>query len=1077
MYTDNLAMKKQDAPLLNFFCSIELLSPLLMVERDFQKVDTKDFTMDLIEVPYQIKFTSDVENLYFKAYTRYGLYKPGGDDTFECGSLTVNKTTGEGSGQINSTTSIESVFEQIVHASQTLGCLIAEKGWDKTYAGLDPMEKGLLLSYENDDFNVKVVSGKERPDLMCQLMFGMTELCRPYFEDFMENSKYEMMVPEEMIQAAENGDEVAMQRLAMAYLKGENGLEANGEKAVYWNKRLAEAGDPIGMFNLGLHTAKGYGTPRDFIKAAEWMEKAASAGDPDACAPAEEYRRMADNLKKAETGDAQAQADLAGGYMTLGGSLNEAGPEDDYKECLKWANKSANQDNGDGLWILALAYEHGRGVVQDKKKAVELYKKGAEMGHAKCQHSLGCYYIRGEITPKDEKKAFELFEQSAEKGYGLAMKALGNCYQFGTGTNYDMNKAIEWYEKSLEVFYDPELAKKVSAFKFLGKLDEGIDDGLYASLYRKPDPDEAIPVFTFNLTFTKKGDRKERSNRLKIGDKVRFELTSDGSRLNAVTNLGDIGDIDARCCWITEVLKNNVHYDAKISKLISYNQLDNKKKNPVIEISFDLNMKWADAEKAIGWKYMPDGIFYYDKFERQAEAVENKVASETHSGDTFDKAASDALNKLSDSMAVSMETAESESRTTENEIDQINREINECEEEIVKINDQLEKFKNKDKTGISIAEKIKKENDKIYRDYYRDITDTQNLIQSSVFTGVNDPLLKRYINIMRNTVNTYGNNAEKLVADSILELNNKASSISADSVVAIIKELVKVIDDVEGNNVSFSALGLNLNYKFRAGSDYMKSKLQQTKNEFVETSKSENKDIKNLKKVKEDKTAECNNLRKRVEDLKDAVKYSIPVDDVDKHRKYLHALKAMESVKHSNDLIPVKKELGEISDYLDSKAHLEKCKELEAEFLQREEDEYNAELAAWNDKVKEIEENIAAYEKECDEEEAKVISALQSEHDASELEMNNELSQTKDNLQKYNEELNNLGIFKFGRKKELTSLILEAEEQISVLENKIKEEAKNTEDMIASFNFEYKNRKEEYGFEMRKKMPKKPQKK
>ena len=54
MYTDNLVMKKQDAPLLNFFCSIELLSPLLMVERDFQKVDTKNFTMDLIEVPYQI---------------------------------------------------------------------------------------------------------------------------------------------------------------------------------------------------------------------------------------------------------------------------------------------------------------------------------------------------------------------------------------------------------------------------------------------------------------------------------------------------------------------------------------------------------------------------------------------------------------------------------------------------------------------------------------------------------------------------------------------------------------------------------------------------------------------------------------------------------------------------------------------------------------------------------------------------------------------------------------------------------------------------------------------------------------
>ena len=54
------------------------------------------------------------------------------------------------------------------------------------------------------------------------------------------------------------------------------------------------------------------------------------------------------------------------------------------------AQKSAAQNNGDGLWTLALAYEHGRGTEVDVEKAIECYRKGAELGHAPSQHSLAC---------------------------------------------------------------------------------------------------------------------------------------------------------------------------------------------------------------------------------------------------------------------------------------------------------------------------------------------------------------------------------------------------------------------------------------------------------------------------------------------------------------------------------------------------------------------------------------------------------------------------------------------------------------------------------------------------------------
>ena len=57
-----------------------------------------------------------------------------------------------------------------------------------------------------------------------------------------------------------------------------------------------------------MYYVKGCGVTRDFQKAAEWMKKAAENGDEDASEVAEMYGKATENLKKAESGDAAAQA-------------------------------------------------------------------------------------------------------------------------------------------------------------------------------------------------------------------------------------------------------------------------------------------------------------------------------------------------------------------------------------------------------------------------------------------------------------------------------------------------------------------------------------------------------------------------------------------------------------------------------------------------------------------------------------------------------------------------------------------------------------------------------------------------
>ena len=68
------------------------------------------------------------------------------------------------------------------------------------------------------------------------------------------------------------------------------------------------------------------------------MQRAADNGDEDAPALLEKYTKAAEAIKKIDSGDAQAQADLAGVLMALAGSLEQAGTtEDDYTQAFELA--------------------------------------------------------------------------------------------------------------------------------------------------------------------------------------------------------------------------------------------------------------------------------------------------------------------------------------------------------------------------------------------------------------------------------------------------------------------------------------------------------------------------------------------------------------------------------------------------------------------------------------------------------------------------------------------------------------------------------------------------------------------
>ena len=311
----------------------------------------------------------------------------------------------------------------------------------------------LITAASEEDIDARIVRGKARPDLPCMMFGGLfaqgledAVMMRPYVDELMTGAMYDNMSLEEKIEAAEDGDTDLMEELAMYYL--DECDEPDAEKAVYWFKKMADAGIPTAMFSLGLHYAKGFGVERSFENAVYWMEKAANNGDEDAPALIEKFNKAIIAEKTVHAGDAQAQAVLAEVYMFMGNSLDQADPDEDYAIAFEYAQLSATQNNGDGIWTLALAYEHGRGVVEDIDKAIELYRKGADLGHAPSQHSLACYLMRGDYLDADPETAFALFEKSALQGYKLAEFSLCKMYELGEGTEQDLDKAIEWGEKA-----------------------------------------------------------------------------------------------------------------------------------------------------------------------------------------------------------------------------------------------------------------------------------------------------------------------------------------------------------------------------------------------------------------------------------------------------------------------------------------------------------------------------------------------------------------------------------------------------------------------------------------------------
>jgi TPR repeat protein len=147
---------------------------------------------------------------------------------------------------------------------------------------------------------------------------------------------------------------------------------------------LAEQGDALAQYNLGVLYRKGRGVPQDDVQARQWYEKAAAQGQ------------------------AKAQYNLG----TL--FLNGGGVPKDYQQALRWFRMAADQGEAVAQTKIGIMYDDGQGVPHDVVQAHKWYNLAATNGDKPAAELRDA--LAKQMTPAQIAEAQQLAREWKPKG-------------------------------------------------------------------------------------------------------------------------------------------------------------------------------------------------------------------------------------------------------------------------------------------------------------------------------------------------------------------------------------------------------------------------------------------------------------------------------------------------------------------------------------------------------------------------------------------------------------------------------------------------------------------------------------
>ena len=258
-------------------------------------------------------------------------------------------------------------------------------------------------------------------------------------------------------------------------------IQKNKEQAFILMKKSAERKNAFAYYELGNMYAHGIGTNID--------------QDASDSAYKQAYSLFCEMTRKATDDSILYRV----GKMTLDG----IGTTKSVEKAIDWFKKAADLGNENAQYSLAKIYIEEKDF-EKVNSAIKMLEKLAENNNMMAEYTLGSIYADYESQYYDLEKAIGYLERSAEQDNQFAEYKLGVIYADPEGQHYDLEKAISYLEQSVKqdnqfaeyklgvIYADPEgqyydLKKAISYLEQSAKQDNQFAEYKLGVIYADPE--------------------------------------------------------------------------------------------------------------------------------------------------------------------------------------------------------------------------------------------------------------------------------------------------------------------------------------------------------------------------------------------------------------------------------------------------------------------------------------------------------------------------------------------------------------------------------------------------------------
>ena len=256
------------------------------------------------------------------------------------------------------------------------------------------------------------------------------------------------------------------------------GTEQNYQKAFEWFERSAKQKNKFAQFSLANLYYYGSGIEKDLSQAFLWYQRSSSQGQPYAAYSIAQmyrygeyvtkdndtaqryYKQALSGFLKIESDD-MANDDL---FYKLGQMFKLGlGTDSDVTKAIEYFRRSAEMNNKNGFFEYGKALLIGEHIPQDADSAVKLLEKAVKLKNSNAKRFLALEYISGEHLEQDFEKGIALLTECADSGDVIACYRLGKIYLQGEIMSQNLDKA----EKYLLLAADNEYTQYALAKLYL----------------------------------------------------------------------------------------------------------------------------------------------------------------------------------------------------------------------------------------------------------------------------------------------------------------------------------------------------------------------------------------------------------------------------------------------------------------------------------------------------------------------------------------------------------------------------------------------------------------------------------